>query len=545
LSSPTIILNQVFGGPSDGQIYGIHTATQGFLDAYLTHVRPEELHFRSHNIEQDKAIAKATKDLGYEIRVKKSISGNDIPNCAIFYSLPQANQFWMRHALVPRQYSICGINHSLTGSDVYNQLRDLFLAPTEVWDAIVCTSRASKSVIEGYFRSWSDYLSHRGYPKWLPELQMPVIPLGIDTSELNVTVDAKIRGRRLRQSLGIAEDDFVGLFLGRLNFSSKAHPLPMFVGLQQVSAELGKKVHLIQAGWYPSKVIESTTLELARQVAPSVKVHDVGSVSGQERLDVFAAADVFISLSDNIQETFGLTLIEAMSCGLPVVASDWDGCRDTVIHGQTGFLVSTVMSPPRTGPDIGLEHGISGRSYNRYLMDAAQATAINIGEVRDALVNLGRSRELRTSMGEAGRRRAVHSFDWRTIIKAYQALWAELEAMRGTEPIRHSAPNPHHPDPFTLFESFASHKITDESAISLSLALNAKERTSIGLRSLALRTPGDLLLSDEGIVRIVALLEKSGDLSLGSILTHMAGSKNRTVRSILWLVKIGALEICV
>jgi starch synthase len=541
LSSPTILLNQVFGGPSGGQIYGIHTATQGFLAAYLRHARPAELHFRSQNAEQDKAIAKATKTLGYEISLKKSVSGNDIPDCAIFYSLPQPNQFWMRHSMAPRQYSICGINHSLTGNEIYNQLRDLFLAPTEAWDAIICTSRASKSVIEGYFHGWSEYLAPRGYPKWLPELQLPVIPLGIDTSELHVKAENKIRGQKLRESLGIAEDDFVGLFLGRLNFSSKAHPLPMLLGLQQASADLGKKVHLIQAGWYPSKIIETTTHELARQVAPSIKVHDVGSVSGQARLDVFAAADVFISLSDNIQETFGLTLIEAMSCGLPVVASDWDGYRDTVIHGQTGFLVSTVMSPPRSGPDIGLEHGISGRSYNRYLMDAVQATAINIGEVRDALIKLGRSTELRASMGEAGRRRAVASFDWGIIIQSYQALWAELRSIRANPAIRHTAPNPQHPDPFTLFESFPSQKITNESTISL--ARSAKATTGASLRSLALRTNGDLLLSDEGILRIVALLEKSERQSLGSALAHLGGSKNRTIRSILWLAKIGALEI--
>ena len=40
-----------------------------------------------------------------------------------------------------------------------------------------------------------------------------------------------------------------------------------------------------------------------------------------------------MSLADNIQETFGLTPVEAMAAGLPCVMSDWDGYRDTVRDG--------------------------------------------------------------------------------------------------------------------------------------------------------------------------------------------------------------------
>ena len=61
------------------------------------------------------------------------------------------------------------------------------------------------------------------------------------------------------------------------------------------------------------------------------------------RRSVWHAADVFVSPSDNIQETFGLAVLEAMASGLPVVASDWDGYRDLVADGETGFLVPTAM----------------------------------------------------------------------------------------------------------------------------------------------------------------------------------------------------------
>ena len=56
------------------------------------------------------------------------------------------------------------------------------------------------------------------------------------------------------------------------------------------------------------------------------------------------------SLSDNMQETFGLTPIEAMAAGLPSVVSDWDGYRDTVQHREHGFRIPTLAPPPALAP---------------------------------------------------------------------------------------------------------------------------------------------------------------------------------------------------
>ena len=75
----------------------------------------------------------------------------------------------------------------------------------------------------------------------------------------------------------------------------------------------------------------------------SIPVSIVNGMDPELRFGVWQAADVFTSLSDSIQETFGLVILEAMASGLPVVASDWDGYRDLVIDGVTGFLVPTYM----------------------------------------------------------------------------------------------------------------------------------------------------------------------------------------------------------
>jgi N-acetyl-alpha-D-glucosaminyl L-malate synthase BshA len=53
-------------------------------------------------------------------------------------------------------------------------------------------------------------------------------------------------------------------------------------------------------------------------------------------IEFLAAADVFLLPSE--QESFGLAALEALSCGIPVVASDIGGIPEQVLHGKTGYL---------------------------------------------------------------------------------------------------------------------------------------------------------------------------------------------------------------
>jgi L-malate glycosyltransferase len=55
-----------------------------------------------------------------------------------------------------------------------------------------------------------------------------------------------------------------------------------------------------------------------------------------EFVDILAASDVFLLPSE--QESFGLAALEAMSCGVPVVASSVGGIPEVVVDGATGYL---------------------------------------------------------------------------------------------------------------------------------------------------------------------------------------------------------------
>jgi glycosyltransferase involved in cell wall biosynthesis len=67
------------------------------------------------------------------------------------------------------------------------------------------------------------------------------------------------------------------------------------------------------------------------------RVRFIGRVSDQALLDWYAAADVFALPSSS--EAQGIAALEAMACGLPVVASAVGGLLGTIDHGRTGYLV--------------------------------------------------------------------------------------------------------------------------------------------------------------------------------------------------------------
>jgi glycosyltransferase involved in cell wall biosynthesis len=63
----------------------------------------------------------------------------------------------------------------------------------------------------------------------------------------------------------------------------------------------------------------------------------LGHRGGQEKLDILDRTRVLVYTSP--KEGWGLSVIEANAMGIPVVASDSPGLRESVRHGETGFLV--------------------------------------------------------------------------------------------------------------------------------------------------------------------------------------------------------------
>lgn len=75
----------------------------------------------------------------------------------------------------------------------------------------------------------------------------------------------------------------------------------------------------------------------ARQLGVADRVVFTGFVSEEEKPDLYRATDVYVMPSRG--EGFGFVFLEAMACGVPVVASSVDGSSDAVLDGELGLMV--------------------------------------------------------------------------------------------------------------------------------------------------------------------------------------------------------------
>ena len=118
----------------------------------------------------------------------------------------------------------------------------------------------------------------------------------------------------LRRHLKLAEQDVLVLWLGRLSFFEKAYPQSMFIALEKAAERCGRRLHFVMAGWFPGGESDhSRYKEAARCYAPDVQVHFLDGKNSEVVRCCWAAADLFLSLVDNPQETFGLAPVEAMA----------------------------------------------------------------------------------------------------------------------------------------------------------------------------------------------------------------------------------------
>ncbi|NDD14456.1 MAG: glycosyltransferase, partial [Betaproteobacteria bacterium] len=312
-----------------------------------------------------------------------------------------------------------------------------------------------------------DYLQARLGVSRIVLPQLPVIPLGIHTADFAYSAAQKAAARA---ALGVSPDTLVVLFMGRLSFHAKAHPLAMYQALELAARASGKNVVLVECGWHANDHIARAYADAAALACPSVRVLTLDGRKPEDRQTAWAGADVFCSLSDNIQETFGIVPIEAMAAGLPVVVSDWDGYKDTVRDGVDGFRIPTVMPPAGLGGDLALRHALEVDTYDMYCGHTCSLVAVDVQAAAAAFEKLFTSPELRHQMGEAGRQRAQSIYDWKPIIGQYEALWASLGEMRvaqGKDLAPFAHPWPARMDPFHAFASYPTQTLTAQKVLAL------------------------------------------------------------------------------
>jgi glycosyltransferase involved in cell wall biosynthesis len=453
----------------------------------------------------------------------------------------------------PHGYSLLGITHTTATAAVMDSIGNLSVAPIEPWDAVICTSAAVRNTYAAVLAAWQDYLADRLGAQRIPQPMLPVIPLGIDCAGL-APADAPQLRALWRQRYGVADDDLVVLWMGRLNHLSKAHPLPGYLVLQALAEQdRRRRLFFFQAGHFASAETGQAFREAARRFAPDVRHVFLDGREPLVRAGIWHAADIFLSLSDNIQETFGLTPVEAMAAGLPVVASDWDGYRDTVRDGIDGIMIPTLMPAPGHGEDIALGFAAGSLGYNGYAGVLCQSIAVDLRRTTDALAALAADAGLRRRMGEAGRQRAREVFDWRVIIGRLQALLAELAAIRGaapesTAPRRDGAPAfPLRGDPFAVFATYPTQALSAATPLAPGPMLGRVElaallRDPLNAFAAAWRAP------EETLQAMLAQVVATPGITAAALIDAAAPdqpalSAGHALRGLAFLVKMGVLDL--
>lgn len=157
--------------------------------------------------------------------------------------------------------------------------------------------------------------------------RVSVIPTGIDVAGIRA-----VRPVDVRELAGWPADAIVVASLGRL--AAEKSPMTVLDAMALAFAHV-PELRLLMIGGGPQ---EEALRRRARQADMAGRVHLTGGLPRPEALAHLAGADLFVFASRT--ETQGLVLAEALAAGLPSIALDGPGVRDSVRDGIDGRIVA-------------------------------------------------------------------------------------------------------------------------------------------------------------------------------------------------------------
>jgi len=238
----------------------------------------------------------------------------------------------------------------------------------------------------------SSHIADQAMQLGVQSRRLRVIRSGVDTAQFRPALEAARAAAR--HALGIPPEARLVLFVGNLEPRKQVDVL--LRAMASVRAEVPDAA-LVVVGSGESAGVQDQTARLIRLTHDLGLEHGdavrfVGWVDDQELHDYYAAADVFALPSSS--EAQGLVALEAMACGLPVVATAVGGLLGTIEDGRTGFLV-----PPGDVPAL-------ADRLRQLLLDAGQREAI----------------------GRAARQAVEREFSWTRAVEATVEVYREVLA---------------------------------------------------------------------------------------------------------------------
>src|ERR1022692_2276468 len=213
---------------------------------------------------------------------------------------------------------------------------------------------------------------------------------------------------------------------------------------------------------------------------------------------------------------------------------------ETVVQGQTGFRIDTIWAP--CDGDLISSGDVLGSAFDHLVL--AQSVAVDLRQWKERLLQLMENAELRMTMAEASRRRALEAYSYRAVGRLYSDLMEELALCRANA--GHTACPPgqarraHYYD---CFGHYATLQLREDTKLEICDGLGpsagdaaTREWQVIGPRQ---------TLDVRSLRSILGLLEK-GAMTVGELYgsqeTASASAVANMNRHIMWLIKFGIVK---
>ena len=192
---------------------------------------------------------------------------------------------------------------------------------------------------------------------------------GVDREQFN----PERRDMGWRRSAGITDDEMAVLFLGRIVMEKG---LDVFADAIHAFAERGTRHRVLVIGEGPARPW------FEEQLPGAIFT---GELTGDVLATAVASADLL--LNPSITEAFGNVTLEAMACGLPVIAAEASGTTNIVRHNITGTLVdgsepaefADALEAYALDPDLRRKHGEAALAIAKTMdWDSINANVIRV-----------------------------------------------------------------------------------------------------------------------------------------------------------------------
>ncbi|MCY4419450.1 MAG: N-acetyl-alpha-D-glucosaminyl L-malate synthase BshA [Cytophagales bacterium] len=300
---------------------GIGLADRGHQVHFISSSRPgrlsfhEQIYYHGVNVFSYPLFAYQPYESALASKVVEVCSRHALDLLHVHYAIPHASSGYMAREILKGRGYVLPLLTTLHGTDITLVGQDPSYAPVVAFS--IQSSDAVTAVSENLREATYEYL---GCKK-----DIEVIPNFVDLKRFSPPTQKDINKMRIH----FCQHKKNQILIHVSNFREVKNPLAVVRIFAQVQKQ--RDVCLLMVGEGPERLEAQA---LSRSLGIEDQVHFLGEVDRVN--DYLFLADVF--LLPSLAESFGLAALEAMACGVPVVASNRGGLPDLIEEKKSGFL---------------------------------------------------------------------------------------------------------------------------------------------------------------------------------------------------------------